>query len=1011
MRLFLMGVGIVVLAATAITVQAQQAASVVSEAELVAMDRFQAEHPGTLFLREGSTLSRVYGRTFEVGESPVATASRFVAANAPLFGCQASDLVAVSRLPDGRHTQPLMYNHKTGEYKFTLVYYSQYRSGLPVFRSDLRLLVRNDTDYPLVLAASSLRRLGDFTADPIVANLEFDPALRTNTGMTRFTTPTKVIWAGIEDDAAEPVLAVTFVGENDRTDSGYECWRFVCDAATGEILYKETMIHFVDVTGTVKGMATPGAKANICTDEILFNYPWAKVDISGGSTVYADGSGNFTIPNAGAGSVTVRSYVDGLYFTIDNRAGSEETLSTSVTPPGPVNFVHCQTVTDQVLAQTNIYVAGNQCRDWILSQNPSFPGISTETGVLTVVNRTDGYCPCNAWSSSADGSINFCLPGVSGTCTCPNTAWQSVLNHEYGHHVVDKTSSGQDEYGEGMADCISMLPVDDPNLGYGFCSDCNAGLRTANNTCQYSATSCSSCGSESHDCGMLLSGIVWSIRNQLIVTEPTDYLSILSEMVVNSIMVHTGTSINQQIAIDFLALDDNDSNPSNGTPHHAEICAGFSAHGISCPALPPVSFEYPSGRPATATPNLATTFPVNVVALANNPVAGTGQLHYSLDGGSYTAVSMTETTANHYIATLPAADCNHRYNWYVSAQASGVGTVNDPSNAPTASYSTIVATGTTTPFQDDFETDKGWTVGDTGDNATTGLWTRNVPQATTAQPGADHSDPGTMCWVTDYRAGSSVGSYDVDGGKTTLKSPTINLSAVSEPTIGYWRWYSNDKGDSPHADTFVVDISNNNGSTWVNVETVGPTGTETSGGWYYHEFRVADKVTPTAQIKMRFVAQDQGSGSIIEAAIDDFKVSAYTCEIVATCSDGILNQGETRIDCGGPCPACQCTSDAACSDGNFCNGAETCNAYGHCLAGGNPCPGQWCDSGGCFTCSGHNGNMNGDAATNGADIQDFVEAVLAASTSRNDVCPGDFNNNGVVDFGDVSGMVDALLGL
>jgi len=25
---------------------------------------------------------------------------------------------------------------------------------------------------------------------------------------------------------------------------------------------------------------------------------------------------------------------------------------------------------------------------------------------------------------------------------------------------------------------------------------------------------------------------------------------------------------------------------------------------------------------------------------------------------------------------------------------------------------------------------------------------------------------------------------------------------------------------------------------------------------------------------------------------------------VATCSDGILNQGETQIDCGGPCPAC-----------------------------------------------------------------------------------------------------------
>jgi len=52
-----------------------------------------------------------------------------------------------------------------------------------------------------------------------------------------------------------------------------------------------------------------------------------------------------------------------------------------------------------------------------------------------------------------------------------------------------------------------------------------------------------------------------------------------------------------------------------------------------------------------------------------------------------------------------------------------------------------------------------------------------------------------------------------------------------------------------------------------------------------------------------------------------------------TCSDGIQNQGEDRIDCGDPCPPCQCLSDATCSDGVFCNGAETCDAYGHCQTG------------------------------------------------------------------------------
>ena len=62
----------------------------------------------------------------------------------------------------------------------------------------------------------------------------------------------------------------------------------------------------------------------------------------------------------------------------------------------------------------------------------------------------------------------------------------------------------------------------------------------------------------------------------------------------------------------------------------------------------------------------------------------------------------------------------------------------------------------------------------------------------------------------------------------------------------------------------------------------------------------------------------------------------------AECFDGVLGVGEERIDCGGPCPACQCTADAACDDSLFCNGAETCNAYGACEGGSAPCAGQLC---------------------------------------------------------------------
>jgi hypothetical protein len=95
---------------------------------------------------------------------------------------------------------------------------------------------------------------------------------------------------------------------------------------------------------------------------------------------------------------------------------------------------------------------------------------------------------------------------------------------------------------------------------------------------------------------------------------------------------------------------------------------------------------------------------------------------------------------------------------------------------------------------------------------------------------------------------------------------------LGEPWIGYWRWYSNDTGGAPNQDSLLIDVSNDGGDSWLNVEEVGPSGPGTSGGWFFHIFRVADVLTPSADVVLRFVASDLGSGSLVEAAIDDLVV-------------------------------------------------------------------------------------------------------------------------------------------
>lgn len=317
-----------------------------------------------------------------------------------------------------------------------------------------------------------------------------------------------------------------------------------------------------------------------------------------------------------------------------------------------------------------------------------------------------------------------------------------------------------------------------------------------------------------------------------------------------------------------------------------------------------LAIAYPQGRPSTVAPAGGTTMQVSIAppsACGSAIVApGTALLHVN-SGSGWTSTPLAALGGSLYQATFPPTPCSANVSYYVSVENTLGAQFNDPVDAPGTVHSAISANGFNVVANHDFEVAAGWTVGDPGspDNATTGLWQRADPEATGAQPGDDHSPPpGTLCWVTGPLAGTGVGSHDVDGGKTTLMSPTFNTTGMADPRITYWRWYSNTAGSAPNADIFVIDISNNNGASWVNAETVGPTGPQTSGGWFQHTFRIADFVTPTAQIKLRFVASDFGDGSIVEALIDDFQLYDLDCAVVCTKAD-VNNDGDVNgIDIG-----------------------------------------------------------------------------------------------------------------
>ena len=134
------------------------------------------------------------------------------------------------------------------------------------------------------------------------------------------------------------------------------------------------------------------------------------------------------------------------------------------------------------------------------------------------------------------------------------------------------------------------------------------------------------------------------------------------------------------------------------------------------------------------------------------------------------------------------------------------------------------------------------------------------------------ADGSGSCYLTDNVAGNS----DVDSGSTVLTSPILDASG-SNPILSYYRWYANAFGPAPHQDIFEVEISNDAGATWTSVETVGPAGPETLGGWFLKTFRISDFISPTNQMRVRFIASDTGEGSVVEAGIDGVEIRQITC--------------------------------------------------------------------------------------------------------------------------------------
>ncbi len=171
------------------------------------------------------------------------------------------------------------------------------------------------------------------------------------------------------------------------------------------------------------------------------------------------------------------------------------------------------------------------------------------------------------------------------------------------------------------------------------------------------------------------------------------------------------------------------------------------------------------------------------------------------------------------------------------------------------------------PFLDDFEVSRGWQINPLGDDtATGGRWQRANPAGTNYQ--ADAVTSGSRALVTGTAAGSAHSSNDVDGGVTSVRSPEIALPG----TVGRltFRYYFAHASNSSAADSFQAFIEESDGTRTLVREEAGAANTDRPA-WT----SATISLTPWAgrTVRIVFVATDAGPESLVEAAVDDVRIT------------------------------------------------------------------------------------------------------------------------------------------
>lgn len=738
------------------------------------------------------------------------------------------------------HLQQYWHGHEVLESKVRLVFHDN--GNLMIMGSTFYRDIDLDPHPALSAGAAADAAIRDLPYQPELGDrYVVEPALLVLPVATSGNTVEHHLVYRVRVDTAQPL------GE----------WVTHVDAHSGDVIWRYNNVHF-DFMGSATNIVQP---ESYCAGQQTDPASYLNLNVSGAGATTTNIDGAWQISGGGA-SGTVTATLQGPYVRVYNYNGADAAFSSPANAGEP--FVLSWSNTNSRQDERDVFDGVNRIHKLFLHFDPTFPYVNTP--INAYVNRTDGYCPGNAWWN---GTINFCAAG-SGYANTGEI--QQVVEHEFGHGIQDALlggTQGDQGLGEGNSDILGNLITQESIIGRGFYQgNCTSGIRNALNTLRYPGDVI---GQPIHSAGQVIAGFHWDamVALQAQYGQEEGTIKAAERWHYARKLLQPMTQPDQVVAT-FITDDDN-GDLDDGTPHHAIFAQAAANHGFDdfVPEILVGMFIY------------HTTIPYQTNQMGPYTVAATGaslgggdvdphsfELHYRLDGGAWNAVAMDQE-GGAFVGLLPGQLYGTVCEYYISGRNTLGSEGTSPRTAPDALHYFEI----NTQFEDTMETATAWIGGLPTDTATTGLWERGIPQQTTyngnvVQLGSDHTPPpGVNCWVTGATAGSGAGSFDVDGGYTTLLSPVIDLTGGTNVQISYWRYYTNTHGANPGIDYWRVQISNDGGQTWSFVENTNQSDT----GWVQVSFPLSNYFASPGLVQMRFIADDAPpNGSLVEAMVDDF---------------------------------------------------------------------------------------------------------------------------------------------